>query len=157
MFWSIFFQNSPFQTKLLILSGYFCVIFIRPSFANICCPLLSKDSRKKILLFFNSRLKIFWSRVQHLDEKSVGDPENQSWESNRGQQWLSRTGQIKNFQGFRRGQSFVLFTNQTWRDNSNIFKQFFFALCLLIDEEIFRLKKGRKISNYYSKTYFSQG
>ena len=76
----------------------------------------------------------------------MGDPENQSWESNLGQQWLSRTGQIKNFQGFL-GQNFGLFTYQTWRDNSNIFNQIFFALCLLIDEEVLR-KKG-KISSYY--------
>ena len=76
----------------------------------------------------------------------MGDPENQSWESNLGQQWLSRTGQIKNFQGFL-GQNFGLFTYQTWRDNSNIFNKVFFALCLLIDEEVLR-KKG-KISSYY--------
>ena len=43
----------------------------------------------------------------------MGDPENQFWESNRGQQWLSITGQIKIFQGFCWGQNFVLFTYQT--------------------------------------------
>ena len=56
----------------------------------------------------------------------MGDPENQSWESNLGQQWLSRTGQIENFQGFCSGQNFVLFTY------------------LLIDEEILRRKKEEK-------------
>ena len=92
------------------------------------------------------------------DEKSVGDPEKQCWESNRGQQWLSRTGQIKNFQGFCWRQNFVLFTSQIWRDNSNIFKQVFFALCLLIDEEILRPKRGRKnMKLLLKKTYDSTG
>ena len=146
MFWSIFFQNSPFQTK-----SDFVRIFSRNIYSTnfrqyLLSYFLERKQIPKILLFFNSRLNNFWSRVQqkHPDEKSVGDPENQSWESNLGQQWLSRTGQIKNFQGFCWEQNFVLFTSQTWRDNSDIFKQVILALCLLKDEEILRLKKGRK-------------
>ena len=41
-------------------------------------------------------------------------------------------------------ENFGLFTYQTRRDNSNISKQVFFSLFLLIDEEILRLKKERK-------------
>ena len=71
---------------------------------------------------------------------------------------MSRTGQIKKFQGFCWEQNFVLFTSQTWRDNSNIFKQVFFALCLLIDEEILRSKKRRKkYQIIIKKTYDSKG
>ena len=59
---------------------------------------------------FYPRLKLLWSRVQQKnpDEKSVGD--SQTFESNRGQQWLSRTGQIKICQGF------------CWRQNFDWFK-----------------------------------
>ena len=55
---------------------------------------------QKCLLLFYPRLNacLIPSSAKSPDEKSVGD--FQSWESNRGQQWLSRTGQIKNFQGF---------------------------------------------------------
>ena len=56
-----------------------------------------------------------WSRVQqkHPDEKSAGD--FQSWESNRGQQWLSRTDQIKIWQGFCLGQNFDSFSREKIR------------------------------------------
>ena len=130
MFWSIFFQNSPFQTKY-----DFVRIFSRNIYSTDFCQyllssFLEKSRFKKFLLFFNSRIKIFWSRVQP----------------------------VKNFQGFCWGQNFVLFTSQTWRDNSNIFKQVFFALCLLIDEESLRQKNGRKkYQIIIKKTYDSKG
>ena len=131
MFWSFFFSKLIFKQSL-ILSEYFCVIFIRPTFANICCPLFSKESRfKKILLFFNSRLKIFWSRVQP-GWKISGRP----WESilriKSRSTMIVKNWSNKKFSRFCRGQNFVLFTSQTWRDNSNIFKQVFFLhyVCL---------------------------
>ena len=113
MCWTIFFKNFFFKQSL-ILSGYFLMISIWPTFANICCPyFFSKDSRfQKCLLFFYPRLKLLWSRVQqnNPDEKSVGD--SQTFESNRGQQWLSRTGQIKICQGCSWGQNFDWFLRE---------------------------------------------
>ena len=52
---------------------------------------------------------LFWSRLQqnHTDEESVGD--FQSWERNSGQQWLSRTGQIKICKSFCWGKNFDWF------------------------------------------------
>ena len=113
MCWTIFFKNFFFKQSL-ILSGYFLMISIWPTFANICCPyFFSKDSRfQKCLLFFYPRLKLLWSRVQqnNPDEKSVGD--SQTFESNRGQQWSSRTGQIKICQGCSWGQNFDWFLRE---------------------------------------------
>ena len=135
MCWTIIFKNSRFQTK----SDFVQIFSLYNYLPDLCRYFLSlivpKDSRfEKRLLFFNLGLMLLWSRVQQNDpdEKSVCDHYNQSWESNRGQQWLSWTGQIKICQGFCWVQNFVLFTSQTWRDNSNIFKQVFVALCLLI-------------------------
>ena len=77
------------------------LIFFRKKadFKNACC-------------FFILDSIFLWSRVQqnHPDEKSVGD--FQSWESNRGQQWLSRTDQIKIWQGFCLGQNFNSFSRE---------------------------------------------
>ena len=103
------FPKFSFSNKVWFWPNIFPIIFIWPTFANICCPYFSKESRfQKCLLFFHPRHSL-WSRVQqnHPDEKSVGD--FQSWESNRGQQWLSRTNQIKICPGFRWGQNFHWF------------------------------------------------
>ena len=131
MFWPIFFRNSPFQTK-----SDFDRIFLRKIYStNFCQYLLSsfleRKQIQKILLFFNSRLKIFWSRVQPGWKISV-----RPWESIL--KIKSRSTVIvnnwsnKKFSRLCRGQNFVLFTSQTWRDNSNIFKQVFFShyVCL---------------------------
>ena len=127
MFWPIFFRNSPFQTK-----SDFDRIFLRNIYStNFCQYLLTSFSKEGIFKKKSCCFLILGSKFSDPefspDEKSVWDHENQSWESNRGQQWLSRTSQIKNFQGFCWGQNFVLFTSQTWRDNSNIFRQVFFS------------------------------
>ena len=132
MFLSIFFQNSPFQTK-----SDFVRIFSRNIYSTDFCQYLlssfleKKNRFKKFLLFFNSRFKIFWSRVQP-GWKISGRP----WESIL--RIKSRSTVIvnnwsnKKFSRLCRGQNFVLFTSQTWRDNSNIFKQVFFShyVCL---------------------------
>ena len=81
------FPKFSFSNKL----WYFLKIFIWPTFANICRSEFLETDFKNACCFFILGLMLFWSRVQqkHPDEKSMGD--FQSWESNRGQQWLSRT------------------------------------------------------------------
>ena len=110
-------SKNFFFKQSLILSGYFLMISIWPTFADICCPyFFSKDSRfQKCLLFFYPRFKLLWSRVQqnNPDEKSVGD--SQTFKSNRGQQWLSRTGQIKICQGCSWGENFDWFLREKIR------------------------------------------
>ena len=120
-----YFFKIHFFKLSLILSGYFFITFIWPTFANIYCPLFSKDGRfEKILLFFNPRLNIFlipsWAKLS-------------GWKISGGFSVLgikSRSTMIvknwpnKNLSRFL-GQNFVLFTYQIWRDNSYIFKQFF--------------------------------
>ena len=152
MFWSIFFRIHLFKQSL-ILSGYFHVIFIRPTFPNICCPLFSKKSRfKKILLFFNSQLKIFWSRVQPGWKISV-----RPWESILRIKSLS-TMIVMNWSN-KNLSRFLLSTKFRSVYESNLKRQFqyflasFFTPCLLINEEIIRLKKEEKISNYYKKEF----
>ena len=113
MCWTIFFKNFFFKQSL-ILSGYFLMISIWPTFANICCPYFfrKKADFKNACCFFILGIMLLWSRVQqnHPDEKSVGDC--QTWESNRGQQWLPRTGQIKICQGCIWGQNFDWFLRE---------------------------------------------
>ena len=74
-----------------------------------------KADLKITYCFFILGLRLFWSRVQqnHPDKKSVGD--FQSWESNRGQQWLSRTDQINIYQGFIWGRNFDCFSREKIR------------------------------------------
>ena len=110
------FQKFLFQTKY----DFFRIFSHDFYLANLCQYLLSlffsKESRfQKCLLFFYPRLRLLWSRFQqnHPDEKSVG--ECQTWESNRGQQWLSRTGQIKICQGCSWGQNFDWFLREKRR------------------------------------------
>ena len=107
------FQKFLFQTKFDFVRIFSHDFYL----TNLCQYLLSlffsKDSRfQKCLLFFYPRLKLLWSRVQqnNPDEKSVGD--SQTFESNRGQQWLSRTGQIKICQGCSWGQNFDWFLRE---------------------------------------------
>ena len=105
-----------FQTKSDIVQ-IFPMIFNWPSFANICCPLFfSKEADlKNACCFFILGLMLLWFRVQQNrpGEKSVGD--FQSWEPNRGQQWLSRTAQIIICQGFRWGRNFDWFCREKIR------------------------------------------
>ena len=110
MCWKIFSQNFPFQTNSNFVRIFFLFSQPLPIFVVL---IFSKESRfQKCLLFFYPRLKLLWSRVQqnNPDEKSVGD--SQTFESNRGQQWLSRTGQIKICQGCSWGQNFDWFLRE---------------------------------------------
>ena len=107
---TIFFKNFIFQTKFDFVRIFSHDFYL----ANLCQYLLSlffsKESRfQKCLLFFYPRLRLLWSQVQqnHPDEKSVGD--RQTWESNRGQQWLSRNDQIEIFQGSSWGKILIDF------------------------------------------------
>ena len=119
MCWTIFFKNSLFQTK----SDFVQIFSLYNYLPDLCRYLFfldffPKDSRfEKRLLFFNLGLMLLWSRVQQNDpdEKSVWDHYNQSWESNRGQQWLSRTDQINIYQGFIWGRNFDCFSREKIR------------------------------------------
>ena len=77
MLWSIFFQNSPFQTK-----SDFDRIFLRNIYStNFCQYLLSSFLEKKADSKKSCCFLILGSKFSDLefspDEKSVGDPENQ--------------------------------------------------------------------------------
>ena len=107
------FQKFSFSNKLRVCPDIFSrFLFGQPLLIFIVLDFFEKSRFKKCLLFFYPRLRLLWSRVQqnHPDEKSVGDC--QTWESNRGQQWLSRTGQIKICQGCSRGENFDWFLRE---------------------------------------------
>ena len=111
------FQKFLFQTKFDFVRIFSHDFYL----ANLCQYLLSlfffrkKADFKNACCYFILGLMLSWSRVQqkHPDEKSAGD--FQSWESNRGQQWLSRTDQIKIWQGFCLGQNFYSFSREKTR------------------------------------------
>ena len=125
MFLSKFFQNSPFQKKSDFVRIFSHNNYSTNFFQYLLSSFLERKQVQKILLFFNSRLKIFWSRVQP-GWKISGRP----WESilriKSRSTMIVKNWSNKKFSRFCRGQNFVLFTSQTWRDNSNIFKQVFF-------------------------------
>ena len=109
-----YFSKIFFFKQSLILSGYTFswFLFCQPLLIFVVLNFSKKAAFKNACCFFILGLKLFWSRVQqnHPDEKSVGD--FQSWESNRGQQWLSRTGQIKICQDFCWVQNFYWFLRE---------------------------------------------
>ena len=114
-----YFSKISFSNKVWFCPDIFSwFLFGQPLPIFVVLIFFSKESRfQKCLLFFNPRLRHLWSRVQQNlpDEKSVGD--RQTWESNRGQQWLSRTGQIKICQGCSWGQNFDWF----WEKKGDFF------------------------------------
>ena len=113
MCWTIFFKNFFFKQSLIFPDIFSWFLFDQPLPIFVVLNFFRKRADLKIACcFFILGLMLLWSRVQqnHPDEKSVGDC--QTCESNRGQQWLSRTGQIKICQGCSWGQNFDWFLRE---------------------------------------------
>ena len=91
--WQYFFQKFSFSNKVWFCPDIFSwFLFGQPLPIFVVLNFFRKRADLKIACcFFILGLMLLWSRVQqnHPDEKSVGD--FQSWESNRGQQSMSRT------------------------------------------------------------------
>ena len=96
----IFFPKFSFPNKVWFCPDIFSwFLFGQPLPIFVVLFFRKRADLRIACCFFILGLMLLWSGVQqnHPDEKSVGDCP--TLESNRGQQWLSRTGQIKNFQG----------------------------------------------------------
>ena len=138
----IFSQNFPFQTNSNFVRIFFLFGQPLPIFVVL---IFSKESRfQRSLLFFSPRLNIFlipsWAkwhgwkiseRFLILRIKSRSTMIVKNWSN-------------KKFSRFCRGQNFVLFTSQTWRDNSNIFKQVFFRTMSAYRWRDFTTEKRKK-------------
>ena len=110
------FPKFSFSNKLWFCPDIFSrFLFGQPLPIFVVLNFLKESRCENACCFFILDLMLLWSQVQqkHPDKKSVGD--FQSWESNRGQQWLSRTDQIKICQGFCWGQNFDSFLREKIR------------------------------------------